>query len=60
MRQGTLFVPGPRGSLRLSPLIGAPPDPWRRNRRRRTWLWRIIYLVAGLVAGWIAHGVVAS
>jgi len=55
MTQGTLFVPGPGGSLRISLLSDVSPR--RPNRRRHTLLWRIVCFVAGVVIGWITHGI---
>jgi hypothetical protein len=28
----------------------------RRNRRRYTWSWRIIFLLLGFAVGWAVHG----
>ena len=54
MTQGTLFVPGPGGSLRISPLTGVAPK--RPNRRRHTLLWRIVCFAGGVAVGWITYG----
>ena len=54
MTQGTFFVPGPGESLRISPL--AHVSSMRLNRRRHTFLWRILCFAAGVVIGWLTHG----
>ena len=63
MNHGTMetqpvLVPGPNGMLRLSPLLATPSGPRRPNRKRHTWLWRIVILLAGIAFGWLLHGVI--
>jgi len=55
MTQGAIFVPGPGDSLRISPLTRVSPR--RPNRRRHTILWQIVCFAAGVVIGWITHGI---
>ena len=54
MTQGTFLVPGPRGSLRVSTLNDGSHK--RQNRRQHTLLWRIVCFAAGIVIGWVIHG----
>lgn len=45
-----IFLTQPRSFL----LPGSKPP----NRKRHTWLWRVVFFALGLLLGWLAHGLV--